>query len=128
MTYDTDFYGWTQQQAEYLRTGQLDKLDLVNLLDEVETLGRTEKRQLRQLLGKLLRRWVYHLDNRARRLRVVYLQLQIKHLLHDSGSMRPFIGELMNEAWADLRQQTDKAVPETCPFTFDFIMQTVEVE
>ena len=38
--YDQDFYGWTQEQAALLRTGQLNDLDIANLIEEVEAMGR----------------------------------------------------------------------------------------
>jgi hypothetical protein len=44
--YHTDFYSWTQEQAEFLKSGQLDRLDLANLTEEVETLGRAERSAL----------------------------------------------------------------------------------
>jgi Domain of unknown function DUF29 len=39
--YETDFYAWTQEQARLLRERRWDDLDLVNLVDEVESVGRS---------------------------------------------------------------------------------------
>lgn len=44
--YQKDFYSWTREQAELLRSGRFDELDIVNLIEEIETLGRSEKREL----------------------------------------------------------------------------------
>ncbi|WP_158811587.1 DUF29 domain-containing protein [Beijerinckia sp. L45] len=44
--YETDFYSWTREQAEFLKSGQFDRLDLANLTEEIETLGRTERAAL----------------------------------------------------------------------------------
>jgi hypothetical protein len=41
--YDDDFYVWTEAQAELLRQRQFEALDLENLIEEVEALGRAEK-------------------------------------------------------------------------------------
>jgi hypothetical protein len=41
--YDEDFYVWTEAQAELLRKRQFEALDLDNLIEEVEALGRAEK-------------------------------------------------------------------------------------
>lgn len=46
ISYNKDFYGWTQEQAELLRAGRLSEIDLANLIEEVETMGRSEKRAL----------------------------------------------------------------------------------
>lgn len=43
INYEQDFYGWTQEQAALLRAGRLADLDIANLIEEVETMGRTEK-------------------------------------------------------------------------------------
>ncbi len=45
--YETDFYTWTQQQVSLLKTQQWDQLDTVNLIEEIETLGRRERQELR---------------------------------------------------------------------------------
>ena len=52
--YSKDFYSWTQQQAELLQTGQLDKLDIANLAEEVLSMGRHEYRELVSRLSHLL--------------------------------------------------------------------------
>jgi len=43
INYDQDFYGWTQEQAALLRAGHLHDLDITNLIEEVEAMGRSEK-------------------------------------------------------------------------------------
>ena len=50
INYEHDFYGWTQEQAALLRAGRLNELDIVNLIEEVETMGRSEKRELESRL------------------------------------------------------------------------------
>ncbi len=41
-TYDGDYYGWTQQQAGYLRIGRMDRVDLENVAEEIECLGKSQ--------------------------------------------------------------------------------------
>ena len=45
--YQKDFYSWTREQAELLRSGRFNELDIVNLIEEIETMGRSEKRELK---------------------------------------------------------------------------------
>jgi len=52
--YETDFYAWTQEQVSLLRTQQWNRLDTVNLIEEIEALGRKERQELRNRLGVLL--------------------------------------------------------------------------
>ena len=44
--YETDFYSWTKAQAEVLRGGAFDRADLTNIIEEIETLGRSEESAL----------------------------------------------------------------------------------
>ena len=40
--YESDFFGWTQQQVAYLRDGRLDLVDLGNVAEEIESLGKSQ--------------------------------------------------------------------------------------
>jgi hypothetical protein len=52
--YETDFYVWTQEQARLLRERRFDDLDLDNLVDEVQSVGSSEKREIRNRLVVLI--------------------------------------------------------------------------
>jgi DNA-directed RNA polymerase delta subunit len=58
--YETDFYAWIQQQTTLLRNRQWNQLDLLNLIEEVESLGKQQRQELRNrlsvLIGDLLNR------------------------------------------------------------------------
>lgn len=54
INYEQDFYGWTMEQAALLKSGRLNELDIQNLIEEVETMGRSEKRALESRLSVLL--------------------------------------------------------------------------
>jgi Domain of unknown function DUF29 len=67
-SYDTDFYAWTQAQAEALRTKDVAALDLENLAEEIESLGKRDRRtvhgHLKVLLIHLLK-WAAQLGRRC---------------------------------------------------------------
>ena len=52
--YEQDFYAWTQEQARALRNGAFAQLDIPNLAEEVESMERSEKRELTNRLTILL--------------------------------------------------------------------------
>ena len=52
--YEQDFHAWALQQAELLRTRQLDCADLDNIAEEIESMAWSEKRELTSLLTVLL--------------------------------------------------------------------------
>jgi hypothetical protein len=53
-TYQTDFYAWAMEQAELLRAGRLADADIANIAEEIESMGRGEKRELVNRLTILL--------------------------------------------------------------------------
>lgn len=60
--YDIDFYGWTNQQAELLRTGKIAEADIKNIAEEIEDMGKNLKRELENRLKILfihLLKWQY---------------------------------------------------------------------
>ena len=67
--YDQDFLAWTEQQAALLRAGRLDQLDLDNLAEELDTMGRSEWGELENRLEVLLMhmlKWDYQPARRSR--------------------------------------------------------------
>ena len=65
--YDTDFYEWTQHQAVALAAGHMTELDLANLAEEIESLGKRDRRGLRNRLQVLvihLLKWSYQPERR----------------------------------------------------------------
>ena len=54
ISYDADFYGWANEQAALLREGRLAEADIANIAEEIESMGRSEKRELTSRLAVLL--------------------------------------------------------------------------
>ena len=52
--YDTDLYEWTKEQADALRRRAANELDWDNLAEEIESLGNSERREIRSRLKNLL--------------------------------------------------------------------------
>ena len=52
--YDQDFYAWANEQAALLRAGRLSEADIENIAEEIESMGRSEKRELVSRLNVLL--------------------------------------------------------------------------
>lgn len=66
--HDADFYTWTQQQADHLRAGRLDALDALHLIEELESMGAREWRELETRLSILLQhllKWRYQPERRG---------------------------------------------------------------
>src|ERR1700691_740820 len=68
IAYDADFYGWANEQAALLREGRLAEADIANIAEEIESIGRSEKRELVSRLAVLLThllKWRYQPGGRG---------------------------------------------------------------
>ncbi len=66
--YDRDFFAWSREQAELLRAGKLEQADIEHIAEEIDSMGRTEKRELISRLSVLLLhllKWRYQSEKRG---------------------------------------------------------------
>src|SRR5258708_26158079 len=106
--YDEDFYAWTQEQARLLRTGQFSQIDVENVAEELESMGRSDKRELDSRLEGLLMhllKWQIQPNFRSpswqRTIREQ--RRRIEKLFRESPSLRPQFPHLMPDAYVDAR-------------------------
>ncbi|MDY6781632.1 MAG: DUF29 domain-containing protein [Cyanobacteriota bacterium] len=96
--YEADYYAWTQQQSTLLRARQPNELDWENLAEEIESMGRQERRELinrlRILLAHLLK-WNYQPERRgvSWEATIAAQRDDIQDLLKDNPSLKPFLQE-----------------------------------
>lgn len=132
--YDTDFYAWANEQAALLRAGKLDAADIANIAEEIESMGKSEKRELINRLTILLAhllKWQFQPERRGNswRLSIANSRDQLADVLADNPSLRAKLPEATASAYRYARRdaavETGIAVttfaPE-CPWTFDQIM------
>ncbi|BAZ70450.1 MAG: DUF29 domain-containing protein [Pelatocladus maniniholoensis HA4357-MV3] len=127
--YETDFYAWTQEQVSLLKAQKWDEVDTGNLIEEIESLGRKERQELRNRLGVLLGhllKWQFQSEKRSSSwLGTIREQrVQIKLLLEDSPSLKPYLNEIFLAAYElglalAIRetQLGEQIFPEKCPYT-----------
>lgn len=128
---EQDFYAWANEQAALLRAGKLDCADIENIAEEIESIGRSEKRELVNLLTVLLLhllKWRYQPSFRGNRWRL-YVKEQryrIGRHLSDNPSLKSQLGEAMSDGYELARIKAQQEIgfgaetfPDTCPFTFD---------
>jgi len=133
--YDTDFYAWIQEQAKLLRHQQWSKLDLPNLIEEIESLGKQQLAELRNclkvLIGHLLK-WEYQAERRSRSwLMTIRIQRRdTQELLEENPSLKPYLEEALQKIYESGRDlavgETNlplKTFPENCPYTLDEIFR-----
>lgn len=130
LTYKSDFYAWTQDQADALRAGKLNQLDVKNLLKEVEGLGLSERNQLIASLTVLLShllQWKYQPQRRTRscKLTIKEQRNNVSDYLKYSPSLKHDLGSFINKAFEHATKQTAQPIcPKSCPWSFEQIMDT----
>ena len=123
--YDRDFFLWTQEQAAALRAVRKSNLplDWDNLAEEIESLGKSDRRQLRSQIRRILRHLLKlevspAVDPRAGWCSTIAdSRSEIEDVLHDSPSLRGEIDRIIAEelnaaakfAAADLRRHGEPA-------------------
>ncbi|MBS9395657.1 MAG: DUF29 domain-containing protein [Dolichospermum sp. LBC05a] len=133
--YNSDFYGWTKTQAQLLREEKWETLDKLNLIEEIETLGRQERRELTNrlalLLGHLLK-WQHQPENRSNSwLATIREQrTQIKRILADSPSLKSYLEEAFLLSYQDginlAVKETNlpyETFPENCHYEITQILE-----
>jgi len=132
--YETDFYSWTQEQARLLRVGNMSMLDMDNILEEIEAMGRSEKRNLVSRLSLLLAhliKWQYQPEKKGKswRLTIAHQRIAINDLLKDSPGLKSMLGEKTTDAWRNAVREAEaetgisrKRFPKECPWSFEEFM------
>lgn len=134
VAYDDDFFAWTMQQADLLREGALSEIDLANLAEEIEDMGKSIRRELRNrqivLLAHLLK-WQCQPNLRSRSWSATAREQrrQINELLAESPSLRPVLAQELARLYSAARDKaagetglSETAFPAECPFTPDQIL------
>ncbi|WP_372397191.1 DUF29 domain-containing protein [Azospirillum sp. HJ39] len=132
--YDRDFYAWAIEQAALLRAGKLDAADIENIAEEIESIARHEKRELRDSLCALLRHllvWTRLTGGRCGswQSRITLDRRRIGYLLSDSPSLAGELDDVLIGAYcmarleAVIRTGLDEAkFPAECPWSFAEMM------
>ncbi len=133
--YEADFYAWTQQQAELLRSGRLAQLDVENLAEEIEALGRQERQELRNRLGILLGhllKWHYQPEGRSRSWSGTIREQRQRILEHleENPSLKPYLPEAIAKGYQYglnlVERETPidlNTLPPFCPFSIAEILE-----
>ncbi|ADE13374.1 protein of unknown function DUF29 [Nitrosococcus halophilus Nc 4] len=122
-----DFYGWTQETVEKLRQGKFSEVNMDDLIEELEDMGRSERRALESRLTVLLMhllKWKHQPDRRGRSwaATISNQRLRVARLLRDNPSLKQHFAQIGIEAYesavldAVAETELDK---DTFPATFE---------
>lgn len=136
--YEQDFHAWTQRQIELLQARQWNQVDIENLIEELDCLGKQQRQELRNRLGVLLGhllKWRYQPEARSKSW--FYTIKEQRERIHDhlseNPSLQPYLPEAITKAYQDglnlVGRETPldpKQLPQSCPFTEAEIFNKLE--
>jgi predicted DNA-binding ribbon-helix-helix protein len=132
--YDRDYYQWLTETAYLLSEGRLSEMDVPNLLDEIEAMGKSQKRAissyLRVLLLHLLK-WQYQPQKQSGSWRssIRNARIALAERLAESPSLKSYPETVLSQCYraarANAADETGLPLatfPETPPFDLQDIL------
>lgn len=132
--YNQDFYVWTMEQADLLRRHKPDWMDWENVAEELESMGKKDRRELVSRLTVLLMhlaKWYWQAEKRSPSWSgtIEEQREQIELSLNDSPSLRSFIQYSFQEAWGRAIKKAARETglplstfPEACPWPIEDVL------
>ena len=129
--YEQDFYLWIETTSKQLKAGKFAEIDLANLIEEIESMGKSEKRELKSRLIVLLMhllKWQYQPEKRSESWRstIAEQRICIELLLEDSPSLQPLLIEIFANCYGKARLKASEETgmklnffPKESPFTLE---------
>ncbi|MFO5476281.1 MAG: DUF29 domain-containing protein [Dolichospermum sp.] len=125
--YEQDYLLWIEDIVHKLRNRDIEGLDIDNLIEEIEDLGRSDKRELEnrlaELLEHILKRNYVHIPDCYRGWveLIIKQRIGIRKLLKNSPSLKPYFSQVFDEAYADALKIVRNGYPQCeCPDTWPF--------
>jgi hypothetical protein len=129
--YEQDLCLWLAQQAALLREGRFAELDLANLIEEIEDMGRSAKKALKSNLIVLLThllKFQFQPEQRSGGWHgsIVEHRRRLRDDFEESPGLRPYAAEVFPRAYADAREQASaetglplRSFPKGSPYTLE---------
>jgi hypothetical protein len=116
--YDTDYQLWVEQTIAQLKAQDFSQIDLENLIEEIESLGKSDRRSISSYLLRLcehllkvkywesewdlcFRGWILEINN---------FRSEIELILQDSPSLRSFVSEAFLPCYQKARKNMLKVI------------------
>jgi len=127
--YNADFYAWVTHNTELMRQGRLSEIDIEHIAEELESMGKSEKRELTNRLAVLLShllKWEIQpgLRGNSWKYTIKEQRIKISDLLEDSPSLNRELEEKIDHAYEQavliaVRETglEEDGFPKKCPFS-----------
>ena len=134
-TYEQDFYAWAMEQAALLRERRADLLDFENIAEELEGLGRSEYRELKSSLARIMQHmlnWDHQPERRSRSWAgsINVHRVRVRQCLRENPSLKPRVPEALADACelaiayaANDTRMRRSTFPQECPYDWQQVME-----
>jgi ribosomal protein L29 len=133
--YEEDFYNWSLYNAQLLREGKITEIDAIHIAEELESMGKRDKRELISRLTVLLAhllKWQFQPNMRSKSWQSTIREqrTQIAKLLKDSPSLKPQLQtEGIVEAYPDALEialeetgLSESTFPKQCSYSLEQLL------
>jgi Domain of unknown function DUF29 len=105
--YEQDYCLWLLNTVTQLRQGNFSDLDVENLIEEIESMGKSQRHARKSFLKRLLEHllklayWESERQNNYRHWceEIYNFRDEIQDLLADSPSLKPYLQEIFNDCY-----------------------------
>lgn len=134
--YDQDFYLWIETTAKQLKAGNFSEVDLENLIEEIECMGRSEKKAIKSNLIVVLMhllKYKYQQKKRSNSWKgsIREHRRRLREAFADSPSLKQYFQDVFVECYQDARKQASDETglsldifPVESPFSADECLNT----
>jgi len=132
--YDRDYLLWIETTLQRLRDRDYDHVDWVNLLEEIEDMGKSERRSIKSNLTVVLThllKWEFQPQFRTGSWAgsITQHRTRILYALEDSPSLKNYLPEMLEPAYSRSRQEASKETqlplsifPVDCPYAIEQVL------
>ncbi len=132
--YDRDYYLWLSHTANLIKEGKFDEVDAANLIEEIEDMGRSEKKAVKSnLIVVLLHllKYKYQPEKRTNSWKASIREhrRRLRDDFRVSPSLKRYMTEVFDECYQDGREQAADETglpldtfPTESPFTPDLVL------
>ena len=105
--YETDYNQWLKETVKHLQERNFEQVDWDNLIEEIESMGKSDRRALMSLLTRLIEhllKLAYWQEEKKRSgnhwaAAIVNFRAQIQHRLEDSPSLRTELAAMYDKVY-----------------------------
>ena len=138
-SYESDIVAWAREQAALIRAGRFEHLDLANIAEEIEDVGKSETRELESRMSVLLMhllKWKYQPNFRGKSWHNTIKEQRraVEIRLRKTPSLKPTLkdADWLEGVWVDARISASKETgldsdtfPRQCPWLIEQVLQDV---